>query len=88
MSKQDQLAADQPDVKPREGDASDSPTAATPLWPASRRPFGPERRKDPAAADRHEEVRTGVAPTEAITRRQAQERPPARVISYWDKEDA
>ncbi len=64
--------------------ASGSPVTPTPLWPPGRRPFGPERRKDPAAGHRHEEARTGVAPSERLAqRRRPREAAPSHVFPYW-----
>ena len=88
MSKRDRQPGNGTEAAPRPGDTSESPVTATPLWAPGRRPFGPERRKDPAAAHRHEEARTGVAPAGATERRRpARERPPFRVVSYWSEGD-
>ena len=71
-------------------DDADAPAPATRMWPATRRPFGPERRKDPAARHRHEQAETGVPPAKQVARRRRQrEVPPSNVVSFWsDDKDA
>ena len=88
MSKRDRQPGNGAEAAPRPHNTSESQVPETPLWAPGRRPWGPERRKDPAAWDRHEEARTGVAPPESVERRRPPRKlPPSKVVSVWSEED-
>ena len=72
MTKPNQpVEATDPDAKKEPTpSSSEASVSLIPVWVATRRPWGRERRKDPAAWDRHEEARTGVTPVGYIERRQ------------------
>ena len=88
MSKRDRQPGNGAEAAARPPNPSGSQEDETPLWAPGKRPWGPERRKDPAAEHRHEEARTGVAPPASVERRRPpRELPPSKVVSYWSEED-